>query len=230
MVSTPRSRNSLEERFTASEMSRKRYGSMASGITISGVSSVVTPIKPIPRPVTLDDGVRRQYVLAGALIEGVGVYVGEVRAGKTPVGGVLAFHELFAVVAVAAIQEAQHLLTALVELVVADGAHVEVYLIHGANGRLVVEMARDQGRPTHHVPRVDPKYAASTPLVVAVKVGGEIGGTPSLLPGGCFEVAVKVVYAEQPDFRGTGRRWLHQGGRVFEFGTFAGISIPRIGG
>jgi len=89
-------------------------------------------------PVALHDGVGRQDGTSRLPVEGVGSDVGKRRPREVRLRGVLA------PLLLTAPDEALHLLPALVELVVAQSADVEAHLVHRKDGRLVVEVGRDE--------------------------------------------------------------------------------------
>jgi len=95
---------------------------------------------------------------------------------------------------------------ALVELVVADGANVEVHPVGRLDGRLVVEVARYQRGGSDHVAGVHGDRAALLRAGGAAEVSPEPrGAAESRLWR--LEVAVEIVHAEQLQLDGPGFRW-----------------------
>jgi len=140
----------------------------------------VTPIKPIFTPVLLHDRVGVEHELARVGVHDVGRYVREVRIRYL----------------------AQQRLLALVELVVAQGPHLEPNEVHRLDGRLVVEVGRYQRGAPDHVAGVHPDRAVRVRLLVAMEVGVEVGRAPGRRPppnAGVdrLQVAVEVVDGEE---------------------------------
>ncbi len=104
----------------------------------------------------------------------------------------------------------KHLGAALVELVVPDGPDVEPHHVRRLDGRLVVEVAREERGGADHVARVNGDRALGMRARRAREVRAEPGCAAHIRLGR-LEVAVEVVDAEELELDGAGerrRRWL----------------------
>ena len=131
-------------------------------------------MKPDLHAGAFDDAVGRQDRLAALARDGVRRDVGVARAPH----------------------EAQRLGAALVELVVAQRAHVEAHQVGGLDRRLVLEVARDERGGTDHVARVHANGALGVRELGAVEPRAEPRGATHMELGR-LEVAVQVVDPEQ---------------------------------
>ena len=127
----------------------------------------------------LDDPVGREDRLAGSGLDRVR---GDVRE-------------------VGAADQAQHLRSALVELVVAHGPHVEAHQVERLDRGLVLEVAGDEGGGADHVARMDPDRGLWPARLRAVQMGAEVRGAAERAAAELrrLEMAVEVVHAEQAD-------------------------------
>ena len=220
IVWTPCVRRSWAAALIVVASSRKLTSRMPFALTISGVPSSVRPMKPTLTPPTLLDRGGRQDRLAGVLVDDVGGQEWEVGA-RVRVAGVAAVDRV-----AAAVLDAEQLVDAFVELVVADGRNVEADEIQGFDRRLVMERGRDQGRPAdvvaggdHQCPvRVGRLEVLDVVRQVPKAAGEDAGGwrrsTCVIVCGGAdptaraarrLQVAMEVVDRQQLDVDGLGR-------------------------
>ena len=148
---------------------------MPAGLTMLGVPLSVMPMKPTGTPPTFLHRQRQQDRLAGVPGDIVRGEVGEVGADE-------AVAVLAAVYRVAAaVLQAQQLVDALVELVVADGGHVQAEQVERLDGRLVVEGGAQQRRGADHVAGADGQGLLARCFGFRAKLlegRGEVLGTP----------------------------------------------------
>ena len=179
---------------------------MPFGLTMLGVPSRVMPTKPTSTSPTLRILYGGQDRLAVALADHVGrehrvVRAGEAVAVLAAVGGVAA-----------AVLQAQQLVDALVELVVADAGDVEAERVHLLDRGLVVEGRADQGRGADEVAGGDgvdvlasSVCACGAQLLDPVRevldaTGRHVAGRrrhDAAAPGRRVDVAVEVVERQQ---------------------------------
>jgi hypothetical protein len=89
--------------------------------------------------------------------------------------------------------------------VIADGAHVETHHVGGPDGRLVVEVARDDRAGADRVAGVHGDRAFGMRARRARQVRAQPGGATRVLLGR-LEVPVEVVHSEELKLDGAGGR------------------------